>query len=62
VLRGGDEAELKAVKRVVWLAVNVAYNLRLEVSYLNDRRARLIPALLPPQPPPSPCSFSIASA
>ncbi|CAN0487908.1 unnamed protein product, partial [Scytosiphon promiscuus] len=47
VLRGGDEAELKAVKRVIWLAVNVAYNLRLEVSYLNDRRARLIPSLLP---------------
>ena len=47
MLRGGDTAELKAVKRVVWLAVNVAYNLRLEVSYLNDRRACLVPSLLP---------------
>ncbi len=53
MLRGGDNAELKAVKRVVWLAVNVAYNLRLEVSYLNDRRACLVPSLLP--------SFSFSS-
>lgn len=47
MLRGGETSELKAVKRVVWLAVNVAYNLRLEVSYLNDRRACLVPSLLP---------------
>lgn len=47
VLRGASSEELKAVKRVVWLAVNVAYNLRLEVSYLNDRRACLVPSLLP---------------
>lgn len=47
VLRGADRDELKAVKRVVAMAVNVAYNLRLEVSYLNDRRACLIQSLLP---------------
>eukprot|EP00903_Cladosiphon_okamuranus_P005970 g5894.t1 len=47
VLRGGDTPELKAVKRVVWLAVSVTYNLRLEVSYLNDRRACLVPSMLP---------------
>lgn len=46
------------MKRVVWLAVSVAYNLRLEVSYLNDRRACLVPSLLPSfytpfSPPPS---------
>lgn len=51
MLRGASAAELKAVKRVVWLAVNVAYNLRLEVSYLNDRRACLIPCPLFPLPP-----------
>lgn len=50
MLRGGSAAELKAVKRVVWLAVNVAYNLRLEVSYLNDRRACLLPSISSSQP------------
>ena len=47
MLRGAGADELRAVKRVVWLAVSVAYNLRLEVSYLNDRRACLVPSLLP---------------
>ncbi|CAN0068234.1 unnamed protein product, partial [Ectocarpus sp. 4 AP-2014] len=61
VLRGGDTAELKAVKRVVWLAVKVAYNLRLEVSYLNDRRACLVPSLLPFSCSPA-SSNSVAAA
>lgn len=47
MLRGAGRDELKAVKRVVAMAVNVAYNLRLEVSYLNDRRACLVQSLLP---------------
>lgn len=47
MLRGAGRDELKAVKRVVAMAVNVAYNLRLEVSYLNDRRACLVTSLLP---------------
>jgi hypothetical protein len=41
LLRGGERTELVAVKRVATFAVAVAYNLRLEVSYLNDRRAQL---------------------
>ncbi len=37
ILRGGCQSELKAVKRAAAFCVNVAYNLRLEVSYLNNR-------------------------
>ena len=61
MLRGAGADELRAVKRVVWLAVNVAYNLRLEVSYLNDRRACLVPSLLPSFYTPSVSSTSLAS-
>ncbi|CAM9796688.1 unnamed protein product, partial [Discosporangium mesarthrocarpum] len=43
VLRGAELEELKAAKRVTWLAINIAYNLRLEVAYLNDRCASLLP-------------------
>lgn len=46
-MRGAGAEELKAVKRVAGLALNIAYNLRLEVSYLNDRRACLMPSCHP---------------
>ncbi|CAM9162419.1 unnamed protein product, partial [Phaeothamnion confervicola] len=49
VLRGAGAVELKAIKEIVGIAVNVAYNLRLEVAYLDDRRAQLPPPRpLPP--------------
>ena len=41
VLRGATRDALKQVKRVFRLLVNVAYNLRLETSYLRERCARL---------------------
>jgi hypothetical protein len=43
VLRGADRASLKQVKTVFRFLVNVAYNLRLETSYLKERSARLRP-------------------
>ena len=41
VLRGANRAALKQVKVVFRFIVNVAYNLRLETSYLKERCARL---------------------
>lgn len=41
VLRGADKASLKQVKRVFRFLINVAYNLKLETSYLRERCARL---------------------
>ena len=41
VLRGASRASLKQVKRVFRFLVNVAYNLRLETSYLRERCVRL---------------------
>ncbi len=41
ILRGGCQSELKAVKRAAAFCINVAYNLRLEISYLNNRCATL---------------------
>jgi len=41
VLRGDNEAALKQVKTVFSFMVNVAYNLRLETSYLNERCIRI---------------------
>jgi len=43
VLRGASRTALKQVKRVFRFLVNVAYNLRLEMSYLKERRARVRP-------------------
>jgi 1-phosphatidylinositol-3-phosphate 5-kinase len=43
VLRGASRAALKQVKRVFRFLVNVAYNLRLEMSYLKERYARIRP-------------------
>jgi 1-phosphatidylinositol-3-phosphate 5-kinase len=43
VLRGANRATLKQVKTVFRFLVNVAYNLRLETSYLKERSARLRP-------------------
>lgn len=43
VLRGASRAALKQVKRVFRFLVNVAYNLRLEMSYLKERCARIRP-------------------
>jgi 1-phosphatidylinositol-3-phosphate 5-kinase len=43
VLRGANRASLKQVKTVFRFLVNVAYNLRLETSYLKERSARLRP-------------------
>ena len=57
VLRGASRQALKQVKRVFQFIVNVAYNLRLETSYLRERRA-----MLPPDYSPSPklsCSSSL---
>ncbi|CAM9557937.1 unnamed protein product, partial [Chrysoparadoxa australica] len=47
VLRGAELAQLKAVKRVVRFAIIVAYNLRLEVSYLIDRCVKFGPEAPP---------------
>ena len=41
VLRGTNSAALKQVKRVLRFVINVAYNLRLETSYLRERCARI---------------------
>ncbi len=46
ILRGGCQSELKTVKRAAAFCVNVAYNLRLEVSYLSNRCATLPYAFL----------------
>lgn len=43
VLRGASRVALKQVKRVFRFLVNVAYNLRLETSYLKERCARISP-------------------
>jgi hypothetical protein len=43
VLRGGSRAALKQVKIVFRFLVNVAYNLKLETSYLRERCARIRP-------------------
>mmetsp|Transcript_4381 Transcript_4381/g.12074 ORF Transcript_4381/g.12074 Transcript_4381/m.12074 type:complete len:1827 (+) Transcript_4381:66-5546(+) len=43
VLRGSDRVALKQVKSVLRFLVLAAYNLRLETSYLKERRARLRP-------------------
>ena len=47
VLRGASRPALKQVKRVFQFIVNVAYNLRLETSYLRERRAMLPPDYFP---------------
>jgi hypothetical protein len=44
VLRGANRAALKQVKRVFRFLVNVAYNLRLETTYLKERCARIRPS------------------
>lgn len=41
VLRGSSRAALKQVKRVFRFLVNVAYNLKLETTYLRERCAKL---------------------
>lgn len=43
VLRGANKAALKQVKNVFRFLVSVAYNMRLEISYLKERSARLQP-------------------
>lgn len=43
VLRGASRAALKQVKSVFRFLINVAYNLKLETSYLRERCARLRP-------------------
>lgn len=43
VLRGAKRAALKQVKVVLRFLINVAYNLRLETSYLRERGARIRP-------------------
>ena len=43
VLRGASRPALKQVKRVFRFIVNIAYNLRLETSYLRERCAMLPP-------------------
>jgi hypothetical protein len=43
VLRGANRVTLKEVKTVFRFLVNMAYNLRLETSYLKERSARLRP-------------------
>ena len=43
VLRGANKAALKQVKLVLRFLVNVAYNLRLETSFLRERSARIRP-------------------
>jgi len=48
VLRGASRPALKQVKRVFKFIVNVAYNLRLETSYLRERRAMLPSDYAPP--------------
>ncbi|KAJ1435647.1 GroEL-like apical domain-containing protein, partial [Ochromonadaceae sp. CCMP2298] len=45
ILRGGDRATLKEVKRILRFSVVVAYHLRLEVAYYNDRCASLPPSM-----------------
>ncbi len=39
VLRGAERCELAEVKKVIRFAISVAYHLRLEVAYYNDRFA-----------------------
>jgi TCP-1/cpn60 chaperonin family/Phosphatidylinositol-4-phosphate 5-Kinase len=43
ILRGTNKAALKQVKNVFRFLVSVAYNMRLEISYLKERCARLRP-------------------
>jgi hypothetical protein len=43
VLRGASRAALKQVKVIFRFLINVAYNLKLETSYLRERCARLRP-------------------
>lgn len=43
VLRGAERAALKEVKTVFRFLVNIAYNLRLETSFLRERGARIRP-------------------
>lgn len=43
VLRGAQRAALKELKVVFRFLVNIAYNLRLETSYLKERGARIRP-------------------
>lgn len=43
VLRGASRVALKQVKTVFRFLINVAYNLRLETSYLKERGGRLRP-------------------
>ncbi|KAG7352080.1 thermosome subunit [Nitzschia inconspicua] len=43
ILRGANKAALKQVKNVFRFLVSVAYNMKLEVSYLKERCARLRP-------------------
>jgi hypothetical protein len=43
VLRGASRPALKQVKRLLMFLVNVSYSLKLETSYLRDRRAKLPP-------------------
>ena len=43
VLRGANRAALKQVKMVFRFMINMAYNLRLETSYLRERGARIRP-------------------
>ena len=57
VLRGASRPALKQVKRVFEFIVNVAYNLRLETSYLRERRA-MLPSDYAPSPKLS-CSSSL---
>ena len=41
VLRGANRESLKQVKRVLQFLINIAYNLKLETSYLRESCARL---------------------
>ena len=50
VLRGANKAALKQIKNVFRFLVSAAYNMKLEMSYLKERCARLRP---PPRPTPS---------
>ena len=43
VLRGADRDTLKHIKEIIRFSVMVAYHLRLEVAYYNDRSAQLNP-------------------
>ena len=43
VLRGANKAALKQIKNVFRLLISAAYNMKLEMSYLKERCARLRP-------------------